>query len=101
MQTRDGQFKVIDSFAIRRKNEFYLIGHLTEGTMQENWFLNIPFNNSLSMSVRILAIEEVEISGEENTYKLIIVRADNEFLDFLLALGIGNELVNITIDGKD
>ena len=103
MQTkiRQGQFQVIDCFAIKRRNEFYLIGQLIEGTVQENWFINVPFNNSLSMTVRISAIEDVEISSEQNKYKLIIVTGDNETLDFLLGLRIGSEYLDITIERQD
>ena len=98
---REGQFEVIDSFAIRRKNEFYLIGQLKDGTVQENWFINVPFNKSLSMTIRITAIEDVEISSEENIYKLLIVSGDNETIDLLLGLKIGSEYLDITIDGED
>jgi len=96
-----GQFEVIDSFAIRRRNEFYLIGQLKKGTVQENWFINVPFNKSLSMTVRITAIEDVEISSEDNKYKLLIVSGDNETIDLLLGLKIGSEYLDITIEGED
>lgn len=98
---RQGQFEAIDSFAIRRRNEFYLIGQLREGTVQEKWFVNVPFNKSLSMTVRITAIEDVEISSDENIYKLLIVSGDNETIDLLLGLKIGSEYLDITIEGED
>ena len=98
---RQGQFEVIDSFAIRRRNEFYLIGHLKEGTVQEKWFINVPFNNSLSLTVRITAMEDIEISSENNNYKLVIVSGDNETIDLLLGLKIGSEYLDITIEGED
>ena len=98
---REGQFEVIDSFAIRRKNEFYFIGQLKDGKVQENWFINVPFNKSLSMTIRITAIEDVEISSEKNIYKLLIVSGDNETIDFLLGLKIGSEYLDITIEGED
>ncbi len=98
---RQGQFEVIDSFAIRRRNEFYLIGQLKEGTVQEKWFLNVPFNKSLSMTVRISAIEDVEISSEAHKYKLLIVSGDTETIDLLLELKIGSEYLDITIEGED
>ncbi len=98
---RQGQFKAIDSFAIRRRNEFYLIGQLIEGIVQESWFINVPFNKSLSMSVRITAVEEVEISSEENKYKLLIISSDTETIDLLLGLKIGNEFIDITIEGEN
>ncbi|MGO4773909.1 hypothetical protein ACEN2I_19905 [Flavobacterium sp. W22_SRS_FK3] len=98
---RQGQFEVIDSFAIRNRDEFYLIGQLKEGTIQEKWFINVPFNKSLSMTVRIKAVEEVELSSEENKYKLIIVSSDSEEIDLMLGLNIGSEFLDITIEGKD
>ncbi|MFY7732260.1 MAG: hypothetical protein ACOVSR_02170 [Bacteroidia bacterium] len=98
---RQGQFEVIDSFAIKRRNEFYLIGQLKEGTVQEKWFINVPFNNSLSMTVRITAIEDVEISSEDTKYKLLIVSGDTETIDLLLGLNIGSEFLDITIEGED
>lgn len=98
---RQGQFEVIDSFAIRRRNEFYLIGQLKEGAVQEKWFVNVPFNKSLSMTVRIKAIEDIEISSEENKYKLLVVSGDTEAIDLLLGLKIGSEFLDITIEGED
>lgn len=101
MKTRQGQFEVIDSFAIRRRNDFYLIGQLKEGTVQEKWFINVPFNQSLSMTVQITAVEDVDISSEENKYKLLIVSGDTETIDLLLGLKIGSEFLDITIEGED
>ncbi len=98
---RQGQFRVIDSFAIRRRNEFYLIGILKEGTVHEKWFINIPFNKSLSITVRIRAIEDIEISSDENKYKLLIVSGDTETIDLLLGLNIGSDFLDITIEGED
>jgi hypothetical protein len=97
----EGQFEVIESFAIRSRNEFYLIGQLKEGTIKEQWFINIPFNSTLAMTVRINSIEDVEISSEQNKYKLIIVKRDSEMLDLMLGLKIGSELLDISIDGED
>lgn len=98
---RQGQFEVIDSFAIRRRNEFYLIGQLKEGTVQENWFINVLFNKSLSITVRIAAVEDIEISSEGNKYKLLIASGDNETINLLLGLKIGSEFLDITIEGED
>jgi hypothetical protein len=101
MEVQEGKFEVIDSFVIRGRSEFYLIGQLKEGIVEENWFIHIPFNLSLSMTLRISAVEDVEISSEENKYKLLIIKGDNETLDFLLGLRIENELLDITIEGED
>lgn len=98
---RLGQFEVLDSFAIRKRNEFYLIGNLKEGIVQETWFVNIPLNRSTAFTVRIKQIDEVEISSEKIKYKLLTVAADEEAIDLLLALKIGSEYLDITIEGED
>lgn len=100
-KTREGQFEVIDSFAIRRRNEFYLIGQVTEGEIREGWFVGVTLNSSLSLTLRIAAIEEVELSSEKNKYKLLIVQSKEDEIDLLLGLNVGSELLAITIEGKD
>lgn len=101
METKSvqGVFTVIDSFAIEARNEFYLIGELTEGEIQPNWFVNIALNSSLAVTLEIKAIENVKFTQEHNQYKLIIVDSDEESIDLLLGLNIGSETVRITTDG--
>ncbi|XZF15448.1 hypothetical protein ACTHGU_04880 [Chitinophagaceae bacterium MMS25-I14] len=98
-----GMFHAISSFAIRRRNEFYITGLLEEGEIRENWFVNIPLNSSLSLTVRILAIEDIEMVNEERQYKLIIVSGDDEqgFIDILLGMGVSYEYLPISIEGED
>ena len=100
-QEHEGMFEVIDSFAIRNRKQFYLIGKMINGKVQENWFVNVPFNESLSMTVRINQIEEIEMSSENEKYTLLIVDCDNEAIDLFLALKIGLEYLPITIEGQD
>ncbi len=69
-EDRQGLFEVIDSFVIRNRKQFYLIGKIKEGQIEENWFVNIPFNSSLSMSVRISSIEKVEMASEKEPHTL-------------------------------
>ncbi len=92
---------MIDSFAIRRRNEFYLIGQVTEGEIREGWFVRVPLNSSLSLTLRIAAIEEVELSSEKNKYKLLSVRSKADEIDLLLGLNVGSESLAITIEGND
>ena len=98
---RQGIFEVIDSFAIRSRNQFYLIGKITEGEIKENWFVNIPFNSSLSMSVRITRIEEIEMASEKQPHTLLIVDCDQEAIDLYMALNVNLEYLPVTIDGGD
>lgn len=96
-----GRFEVVDSFAIRNREEFYLIGQVFEGTVKENWFVNVPLNGSLDLTLRILQVEEVEISSEVNKYVLIVISSTEEATDLLLALNIGSEYLDVTIKGQD
>lgn len=100
-KVRKGQFQAIESFAIRNREEFYFIGELIEGIVQENWFINITLNSTLSLTVRIIKIEEIELASEQNKYKLITIKANQEDIDLLLALRVSNELLDITIEGED
>ncbi|MFB9077513.1 hypothetical protein ACFFLS_18615 [Flavobacterium procerum] len=100
-KVREGIFEVIESFAIRNRNEFYLIGKMKEGIVKENWFLNVPFNPSLALTLRIKSIEEVEFSSERKNYTLIVIEADSELTDFLLDFNIGSECLDVTIEGED
>ena len=86
---------------IRRRQEYYLIGTLEEGEVKENWFVYIPLNKSLSLTVRINQIEDVELSNAGGKYKLLILHNDSEMEDLLLGLNIRNEPVNIFLEGED
>ena len=97
----EGMFEVIDSFAIRKRKQFYLIGKLTRGRVEENWFVNIPFNSSFAMTVRITKIEEVEMASEKEPHMLLIVDCDDDAIDFYMALNVGLEYLPITIKGED
>jgi hypothetical protein len=101
-KTPQGLFHVIDSFTIKRRNEVYLIGNLLEGEINAQWFVNIPLNKSLSFTCRISQIEDVEMANNGGSYKLIIVSVgDSEMVDFLFAMNIGSEQIEITIEGED
>lgn len=97
---RKGLFEVIDSFAIRNRNQFYLIGQIKEGEIQENWFVNIPFNSSLAITVKINSIEEIEMASEKEPYTLLILDCDDEAIDLYMALNLGLEYLQITVDKK-
>lgn len=97
----EGVFQVIDSFAIRKRNQFYLIGKLTKGEIKKEWFVNIGLNEGLAITVRINDMEEIEMASEKDTHTLIIIDCDETAIDLLLGLNIGLEYLPITIDGKD
>lgn len=100
-QKYEGMFEVMDSFAIRKRGQFYLIGKVIKGKIQENWFVNVPFNESLSMTIRISEIEEIEIASESEKSTLLIVDCEDDAIDLFLTLKIGLEYLPITIEGED
>lgn len=95
----EGVFEVIESFAIRRRKQFYLIGTLKSGKIEEGWYVNIPFNRSLSMTVQVSQIEEVEMASETEAKMLLIVNCDDEGIDLLLGLNVGLEYLPVTKEG--
>jgi hypothetical protein len=97
----EGVFQVIDSFAIRKRNQFYLIGKLTKGEIKKEWFVNIGLNEGLAITVRINDIEEIEMASETETHTLLVVNCDENAIDLLLGMNIGLENLPITIDGQD
>jgi hypothetical protein len=97
----EGVFSVIDSFAIKSRNEFYIIGEMSEGEVKSTWFANIPLNKSLNITLRIKSVEDVDFTNERNRYKLIIIDSDPGSTELLLGLNIGSESISITFDGED
>ena len=98
---KQGLFEVIESFAIRSRNQFYFIGKIKEGKIQEDWFVNIPLNSTLSLSVRINSIEEIEMTSEKEPYTLLIVNCDDQAIDTYMALNVRLEYLQVTIEGED
>lgn len=95
--------EVINSFAIRRTQQFFLIGRL-HGVAEPGMFAWIQLNRSLDMTVRIKAIEEVEFPKEPQPYTLLELHepaSPPEYLDFMLAFNVGLETVRISADGTD
>jgi hypothetical protein len=102
LSNKVGTFNVIDSFTIRRKNEFYLIGELLEGRIEENMYINIQMNSSLVFSAKINILENIEIANDAKIYKLIIVQStDYELNDILFCLNVGSENIYLTTTGNE
>jgi len=97
-----GTFRVINSFIIRRKKEFYLIGELLEGSLNVNNYINIILNSTLAMPSKISSIEEIEIANDSKIYQLIVIESeDDEMNDVLFCQNVASENVYITLSGED
>ncbi|WP_092767584.1 hypothetical protein [Hymenobacter actinosclerus] len=95
-----GAFDVIDSFAILRRNEFYLIGRLTEGEMQAGWYAHVTLNGSLVLTLKIERIEHILMTAQEE-HSMLVVSAEEDDVNFLLGLNIGLEPVIISTEGAE
>jgi hypothetical protein len=97
-----GTFRVISSFTIRRKKEFYLIGELLEGSLDKNNYINIVLNSSLSISMKISSLENIEVSNDIKTYQLIVIESlEDEMNDILFHQNVENENIHITLSGEE
>ena len=83
-----GTFRVINSFTVRRKKEFYLIGELLEGNVNVSNYINIILNSTLAMSARISSIEDVEIANDSKIYQLIVIESKEDEINDILFLYI-------------
>lgn len=101
-RTVKGSFHAISSFAIKSRNEFYIIGRLVNGEVQAHWFANIQLNSALDFALRIKQVETVEMAGDTTEYLLLIIedRGDNFFSPFL-NVGISSELIAVTVEGEE
>ncbi|GAB3232536.1 hypothetical protein GCM10027346_19860 [Hymenobacter seoulensis] len=95
-----GTFEVIDSFAIPRRKEFYLIGLITTGLIQEGWYAHISLNGFTTLTIRIERIEYVLMKAREE-YTMLVVKAEEDSMDVLLGLNIGLESVIISTEGSE
>jgi hypothetical protein len=97
-----GSFHAISSFAIKSRNEFYIIGRLVNGEVQAHWFANVQLNSVLDFALKIKQVETVEMAGDIEEYLLLTIeeRGDNFFSPFL-NVGISSELIEITVEGEE
>jgi len=101
-RTVKGSFHAISSFAIKSRNEFYIIGRLIAGEIQAHWFANVQLNSALDFALQIKLVEKVEMAGDATEYLLLTIedRGDNFFSPFL-NVGISSELIEITVEGEE
>jgi hypothetical protein len=97
-----GRFHAISSFAIKSRNEFYIIGQLLNGEVQTDWFANIQLNPVLDFALQIKLVEKVEMAGDETEYLLLTIEErDDNFFSPLLNVSISSELIEITVEGEE
>jgi hypothetical protein len=102
LKDKVGTFRVISSFTIRRKKEFYLIGELLEGSLKVHHYINVILNKTMAVSAKISSIEDVEVENDSKMYQLIIIESkEDELNDILFCLNVGSENIYITLSDED
>lgn len=88
------KFYVRDTFNIPSRNLFVLAGSIVEGTVRPGMSVRIPFNKGFSHSHEVCAIEFARRHGGEDVC-LCLRYSDDDELDFLKGLNIGDETIAI------
>jgi hypothetical protein len=96
-----GRLEVIDSFAIPRRKEFYLIGLIQEGLIQAGWYAHISLNRVSTLTVKIERIEYILMKTREEYTMLVVKAEEDDTMDLLLGLNIGLESVIISTEGTE
>lgn len=91
-----GKFDAIDSFAINSRGLFCLIGNMQEGSIEKGWFVHVPLNQSLNLSLQIDEIETITLRGDQETYLVLITTCEWDLRNLLLGLNIGLEYLEVT-----
>jgi len=98
---KGGQFQIVNSFAIRAKEEFYLIGNLVKGAVQVEWFANVQISPTLILNLRIKQLEMAEVYGDESPYVILIATANFKQVDQLISVDLNSKSIAITVEGED
>ncbi len=97
-----GKLNALESFLISPDNQYGIIGDMVDGTVRPGAYAHIPLNSTLSLTVRIDEVKEIQLSDEQGQHKLLLFnQPDQELNDFLHAMNVGNEFIEIRISGED
>ena len=89
-------FEAIDTLIIEGRG-FVIYGNILAGEIQSGQTVAIRFNSSISMTLEIDSIEYIDIGRDKKSYvALSFAKLDDETIDLLKSLKIGNETLEIT-----
>jgi hypothetical protein len=88
------EFYIRDTFEIPSRNLFVLAGSIVDGTVRPGMSVHIYLNKSFLIDYKIHALEFARRDGREDTC-LCLRCADDDELDFLKCLNLGDETVTL------
>ena len=97
-----GKLQAVESFLILPDNQYGIIGDIIDGTVHPGAYVHIQLNPTLSLTASIDEVKEIQLSNENGHHKLLLFNhSDKSFNEFLHAMNVGNETVEIRISGED
>ena len=89
-------FEAIGALKINDRR-YAIYGNILTGEISRGQSVAIPLNGSVSVTLDIDSVEYMDRIHEKTSYVAItFLKLDNETVDLLEALDIGNEILNIT-----
>ncbi|MGL4599330.1 MAG: hypothetical protein ACRCYO_17540 [Bacteroidia bacterium] len=98
---KQGKFQVISSLVVHEKNEFHVVGKLKEGLLKDGWYITIPLNAAISLTIRITQVLEVGVAGNEHKNTLLVVASEADMLAIFEAANLKNVECQISADGEN
>jgi hypothetical protein len=94
------RFLVRNTFELRKQPLFVLAGSVVEGEIQQGMFVRIPFNSSLTMTVRIHSMGfEHHAGGSEDI--CLGIECGPELVEIWRSLDLTNEVLEVVTEDLD
>jgi hypothetical protein len=98
---KEGKFQVLKSVVVSEQNEFHLFGKLREGNLAAGWFINIPLNAAISVTIRVTSCEEVETPEDGKKYTLLTIPTEADMLAIFAQVNLEKVYCAVSADGEN
>ncbi len=100
-----GIFEAVDSFFITPDNNYGLIGNIISGNVYLGTYINIPFNSTTVLSLRVMDIKSIRFAGRNEEHIMLFLNHRDEdrnidWNDSALSMNIIQEKLQITKTGQ-
>ena len=92
----NAHFKVLDGFDLPSRRAWVLRGDVVAGSVRPGMFLSFPFNDSVTMSAEIGAVEAVDGPGQASAIGLLLEYEDDLGLELWRGLTSPGEVLEVT-----
>ncbi len=98
---KEGKFQVLKTVVVGEKNELHLLGKLREGNLAADWYINIPLNAAISVTIRITSCEEVETPEDGKKYTLLTIATEADMLAIFGQVNLEKVYCLVSADGEN